>query len=462
MGLMGSRLRDAGLLAFLAFFTAHAADWPMYLGDVAHSSYAANETQIHGANVSRLAPIWKLSVGATLSSAVTVSGGVLYFGAWDGNFYAVNAATGTVLWSAFVGVAPSPANNQDGACMPGIGVSSQPVVSGGSVFVGGGDSTVYALDRTTGDVQWTLPLADPQSGAYLWSSVMLSNNALYIGIASLADCPLVRGGLARIPLDDPTHPLIRYLVPEGSVGASVWSTPAIDEQAGLVYVTTGNADRQDATRGEYGSALLALDAVTLEIRASFFLTIPYGDADVDFGSSPLLFQTADGQPYVAANGKNGVVYVLRRPDLSLAWQYQIALDCIDPKLGCGSVSTPAFDGSVLYTGAGTSATPGGTPGQVFAFDPASGQPNWIYSAPGVVIAPVTLTPGLVWVPNTKGLSILDSATGSELWTQNDSGGLFSQAAVSDGTVYCSFITGDVVAFRPREPVPLRSKPSRQM
>ena len=35
---------------------------------------------------------------------------------------------------------------------------------------------------------------------------MISQNALYIGIASLTDCPTVRGGLARIPLDDPTHP----------------------------------------------------------------------------------------------------------------------------------------------------------------------------------------------------------------------------------------------------------------
>ena len=77
--------------------------------------------------------------------------------------------------------------------------------------------------------------------------------------------------------------MIRYLVPEASLGASVWSTPAIDEQANLVYITTANAD---------------------------------------FGSSPTCFETPDGKQFVAVNGKNGVMYVLRRPDLSLAWDFQ--------------------------------------------------------------------------------------------------------------------------------------------
>ena len=346
--------------------------------------------------------------------------------------------------------------------MQGIGVSSQPVVSSDTVYVGGGDSMVYALDRATGNIRWTTPLADSQSGAYLWSSIMLSNNALYIGIASLGDCPLVRGGLARIALDDPAHPLVRYLVAQGSIGASVWSTPAIDEQANLVYVTTGNGDNQDADTGNYNSALVALDATTLEVRAHFFLTIPAGDSDVDFGSSPTLFQTADGQQLVAANGKNGVMYVLHRPDLSPAWSYQLAVDCSDPTAGCGSISTPAFDGSLLYTGAGTSNTPGGTPGQVLAFDPGSGRAIWSYSAPGVVLAPVTVVPGLVFVPHTKGISVLDAGTGAEVWSRSDSGGLFSQAAVSGGVVYCTYISGQVEALRADSSVTSRTHAHRKM
>jgi polyvinyl alcohol dehydrogenase (cytochrome) len=416
----------------------------MYLGNLAHTSYAPAETQFHAAAVTGFAPLWRTSVGATISAAPTVVNGVVYVGAWDGNFYALDALTGATLWTAFVGVAPAPPDN---SCMPGIGVSSQAAVADDVVYVGGGDSRVYALDRHTGAIRWTVPLADPNSGAFIWSSVMLSGNSLYVGIASLGDCPVVRGGLARIPLADPSHPATRYLAPQGAVGAGVWSTPAIDEKAGLIYVTTGNSDGQDANRDVWGSALLALDAATLQVRAYFFMPIPKDDADADFGSSPMLFSTPDGQQFVAANGKDGVMYVLRRPDLSLAWESKIALDCIDPELGCGSVSTPAFDGATLYTGAGTSDAEGGSPGQVFAFDPVSRQLLWSYSARGVVIAPVTTVPGLVFAPTTAGLVVLDATTGLELWSDPASETYLSQAAISDSVVYTTSAEGSVAAWK---------------
>jgi len=393
--------------------------------------------------VRALKPAWVFPTHLAVSAIPTVVDGVVYVGAWDGNFYSIDAATGNVLWQTFVGMAPSP---PDTTCMPGIGVSSQSVVSGDTVYVGGGDSAVYALNRLTGETRWRLPLADPQAGAYLWSSMMLSGNALYVGIASLGDCPLVQGGLARIPLDDPTHPLIRYTVPDGSAGASIWSTPAIDEQAGLVYVTTGNADSQDAGAGVWGSALLVMDAATLEIRGYFFLPIAPGDADVDFGSSPTLFQTPNGRQFVAANGKDGMMYVLTRPRLSLAWKFKLAIDCISPELGCGSVSTPAFDGRTLFSGAGQSDLTASDPGSVYAINPVTQKQLWMYTARGIVVGPVTLTPGLVIVPTTKGLVILDAGSGAELWNDSDTIGLYSQVAAANGALYCTYVNGDIAAW----------------
>jgi outer membrane protein assembly factor BamB len=414
----------------------------MYLGNLAHTSSAAGETQITPANAAHLRQLWKTNVGSLIASGVTVSGGSLYFGAWDGNFYSVNAVTGKIQWTAFLGMAPEP---PDSACQPGIGISSQAVVSGDTLYVGGGDSAVYALDRNTGQVRWRVPVADPQSGAYLWSSVMLSRNSLYIGIASLGDCPLVRGGLARVPLDDPFTPLVRYFVLEGAVGAGVWSTPALDEAAGIVYVTTGNADQQDAANGVWGSALLALDAASLETKGHFFLPAPL-EGDADWGSSPMLFQTADGGQYVAANGKNGYIYALRRSDLSVAWSFQMAANCDTPQAGCGSLSTPAFDGTVLVSGAGQPPDQADALGSVYAFDPVSGDRLWSYAGRGVVIAPVTLVPGLVLAPADNGLVILDAASGARLWTDAPNPGLYGQAVVSDGVIYATYVNGDVVAW----------------
>jgi uncharacterized protein (TIGR03437 family) len=420
-----------------------AADWTMYLGDPAHSSYLSAETDLNPTNLSQLQQLWRVNVGAPVASGVTFSGGTLFFGAWDGYLYSVNGATGDVLWRTFLGMVPAPS---EADCQPSIGVTAQPVVNGDVVYAGGGDSAVYALDRSSGNILWRTPLADPQSGAYLWSSLLLDNGAIYIGIASLGDCPLVRGAVARISLSDPSHPLVRYLVPDGGLGAGVWSTPAIDEQNNLLYLTTGNADVQDANSGSWGSALLALDSTTLAIRAWFFKPIANFDPDSDWGSSPMLFQAADGRQYVAANGKDGVLYVLNRSDLSLAWTYKLAMLGDDPQAGQGSLSTPAFDGQTLYAGAGASDVANSSPGSVYAIDPATHNARWFYGARGIVLAPVTVTPYLVLVPSTKGLAILDAATGAERWNDHGTVGMFGQAALVNGTIFATYVNGDVTAW----------------
>jgi len=415
----------------------------MYLGDPAHSSYLPAETELNPSNLSQLQQLWRLNVGAPVASGVTISNGTLFFGAWDGYLYSVNGATGDVLWKVFLGVAPAPS---EADCQPSIGVTAQPVVDGDVVYSGGGDSAVYALNRSTGAVLWRTSLADPQSGAYLWSSLLLDNGAIYIGIASLGDCPLVRGGVARISLSDPSHLLVRYLMPDGGLGAGVWSTPSMDDQNNLLYVTTGNADVQDANSGSWGSALLALDATTLAVRAWFFKPVANFDPDSDWGSSPMLFQTADGRQYVAASGKDGVMYVLNRADLSLAWTYKLATLGDDPQAGQGSLSTPAFDGRNLYAGAGTSDAAGSSPGTVYAIDPATRNALWSYWARGVVLAPVTVTPYLLLVPSTRGLAILDAATGAEAWNDHATVGSFGQAVLANGAIFATYVNGDVAAW----------------
>ena len=428
----------------LTFFTLRlgAVDWPMYLANPQHTSYNRNETQINSRTVGMLRPLWRRSLGAPLSAAATVVDGRVFAGDWDGYFHALDAASGAVIWRQFVGKAPDP-DSLD--CQPGIGVAGQAAVAGDTVYVAGGDSAIYALDRDTGAIRWRVALADPKTGAYLWSSITLSGNVLYAGIASLGDCPLVRGGLARIDVTAPSQHAIRYLVGPDDVGGSVWSTPALDEKAGILYVTTGDGP-QDAAAGNYGSAMVALDAATLEIRASFFMPLLATDVDADWGSSPLLFETADGAAYATGNGKNGMMYVLNRPSLTPAWNFKLATNCIAPEQGCGSLSTPAFDGRWVFTGAGQNDADLGPPGAVYALDPVARTSRWTYAAAGTVIAPVTLTPGLVFVPTVRGLVILDALSGAELWEDDGLDGMYSQAVVLNGVVYTTSFGGDIVAW----------------
>jgi polyvinyl alcohol dehydrogenase (cytochrome) len=433
---------------FLLPAWSYAEDWSMYLRDVRHSSFNSVEALLTHADVGRLKPAWTLPLHANLAAAVTQSAGVLYLGAWDGNFYAVDARDGQVLWTHFVGIAPDPGDDD---CQPGIGVTSQAVVIDDIVYVGGGDSTVYALNKNTGKPLWSLPLADPGSGSYLWSSLTPYNNSLYIGVSSLGDCPLVRGALVRIDLSGPAkslpaRPLIHYLAPKGVLGGGIWSTPAIDPATDTVFVTTGTGD-QDETTGLWGGTMLALDATTLEVKSHYFLPTNSLDLDIEWGSSPTLFTTHDGVPMVAASGKDGILYGLRRGDLSLAWKIELAVQCICPECGCGALSTPAFDGNTLYAGAGSSDP--GIKGSVSAINPATGALLWKQPLDGIVIAPVTVANQLVFVSTTKGLKILDTATGHPLWDDGHRGTVYSQPVVVDGAVFSTYFNGDLVAWRPK-------------
>src|SRR5712691_6789768 len=203
------------LLALAAAPLGASDDWPMYLRDPAHSSFNSSESKIDRSNIGTLQAAWKTSLSAPIAAAPSVVGGVVYVGAWDGNFHAIDAKTGAPLWRAFVGKAPDP---DTPGCQPGIGVTGQAAVVGNVVYVAGGDSAVYALNKATGAQLWRVALADPNEGAYLWSSLTAYNNALYVGIASLGDCPLVRGALVRIDLANPQRPLFRWMAPEDEVG----------------------------------------------------------------------------------------------------------------------------------------------------------------------------------------------------------------------------------------------------
>src|SRR5438552_4863225 len=121
--------------------SAFAQDWPMYLKDLTHSSFNNSETQLDIRTIAALRPAWTTSLGGFLSAGVTLTNGELYIGSWSGNFSRVDAQSGKILWTKFVGKATDPA---DSDCMPGIGVAAQPAVLGNTVYVAGGDSAVYA------------------------------------------------------------------------------------------------------------------------------------------------------------------------------------------------------------------------------------------------------------------------------------------------------------------------------
>lgn len=112
-------------------------------------------------NVGSLRPKWSLNERSSVASLSAVAKGVVYFGD-GGNLYALNARTGTRLWSYALEVF----------------TTASPAVADGVVYVGSiTDSNVYALDANTGTKLWSYAVG----GYGVESSPTVANGVVYIG-----------------------------------------------------------------------------------------------------------------------------------------------------------------------------------------------------------------------------------------------------------------------------------------
>src|SRR5512146_2507337 len=83
--------------------------WNSAGGDRANARYAASESKISPSTVPGLTKKWVLDTGGDVSATPAVDGSRVYVPDWEGNLYAVNKSTGTVVWqtkvSDYTGVA---------------------------------------------------------------------------------------------------------------------------------------------------------------------------------------------------------------------------------------------------------------------------------------------------------------------------------------------------------------------
>jgi outer membrane protein assembly factor BamB len=98
---------------------------------------------------------------------------VVYFCSFDGNFYAVDAATGKQKWKfATPGERRFAATHLHGSS-PAAEVMpdpfdfylSSPVVADSTVYFGSGDTNIYALDAATGALKWKFKTGDVVHGS---------------------------------------------------------------------------------------------------------------------------------------------------------------------------------------------------------------------------------------------------------------------------------------------------------
>ena len=333
---------------------------------------------------------------------VALSGGRLFRGTTDGHLIALDAATGELLWDAWV--ADSRKHYH---------VSGAPLAYGGRVFVGeaggdyGLDGHIHAFDAATGRPLWSFDTIAYQSRAS-WP----------------ADIAFGGGGS--------------------------WSAMSFDVASDTLLVPVGNPwpDYDGAMRqGDnlYTNSVVALDAATGE-RRWHLQQVPHDTHDWDTPAPPVLY-AVDGKPRLAVLSKDGHLYLydaasralLARPPVSTIKNadapFSAAGTHVCPGImGGGQFNGPAFgvtshqlfvssvDWCHTFYAPETSKRPLRDPieqasGWIRAFDAASGQENWAYHSPTPMMAGVTPTAGgVVFTGDLNGMFLaLDAASGKVLY-----------------------------------------------
>lgn len=123
----------------------------------------ATLSDVNDAGVARKSPtlVWKFSTGNRLWSRPLIDGGHVYQASMDHKLYALDAATGALLWTFDLAGTP-------------IGV--RPAIGNGTLYFGAFNSTFYAVEAATGKVKWQQKLE-----SWLWSDPLLDNGVVYAG-----------------------------------------------------------------------------------------------------------------------------------------------------------------------------------------------------------------------------------------------------------------------------------------
>lgn len=388
-----------------------------------------------------------------------VAEGMIYWGSWDGYEHA-SSIDGQTKWSTYLGEASS------SQCYPpNVGVASTATIMPAMIkgvktlvdFVGGGDANFYALNAMSGKILWATALGSAP-GSFIWGSPVIYQDDIYIGIASVGECPGIAGSFFRLDASTGAIDNTLNLVPDGCLGVGVWSSATLDTSSGELFITTSNGSPCDETES-YAESMIELKATTLTVVGSWQVPASEAVDDGDFGATHTLFSADIGgvtRGLVGAVNKNGIFYAFQRGDINAGpiWSARISSPLVAGCSQCpsGDEAAAAWDGTRLYVGS-TSTTIGGKfcYGSVRALDPATGSFLWQHclSSAYQIMAPLISVPGLVVAAAGTSFCVLDVTQGTTLFEYQDTSqdSTFDGAAtIVHGRFYIGNLDGSLFAF----------------
>jgi alcohol dehydrogenase (cytochrome c) len=355
-----------------------SSEWPSYNGGYNATRFSP-VTQITSANAASLTEVARFSLPETTSfqSGPVLVDGTIYV-TTAANTYAIDARTGAQQWV-----------HQFQPKSMGLGTPVRGVAyADGRLFRGTPDGHLLALDAKTGAVVWDVVGTDAAKGEYytavpvVWEGrVYMANSGSDVGaIGHIRAFDTQTGkqlwNFDVVPSEGPGAD--SWPKDRPRVGGGVYSSFALDTDAGVLYSPTGNPgpDFVHTYRpGDnlYTSGVVMLDARTGALRG-FQQLVKNDFHDWDVAASPILFTSRNGTKMVAVAGKHGYLVGFDR-DLTKE-RYKVAVTTIE------NVDAP-------FTKEGTRFLPG-----------TQGGTNWY----GPTYSPVTnaiYVPAIDWATTIK-------------------------------------------------------------
>jgi len=315
--------------------------------------------------------LWSFKAGEfpRFRSAPTVVDGTVFVGGQDENLYAVDAETGTQKW----------AFETDDE----IWISS-PAVADGTVFIGSIDSSVYAVDAETGTEQWSF-----ETGDRIDSSPTAVEGTVCIGSHD--------GNVYALDTETGDE-LWRF-----DSGAIVTSSPTIVD--GTVFI---GGQRQDVH---------ALDLETGEEEWSFERR-----GNVVY-SAPTV---TDGTVFVGTH--ESTVHALDIESGEELWAYQTN----------GIIeSVPTVADNTVFIGSWTEGSVHDE-GWMYAIDATNGEEKWNFETGSAVNSSPTVVGDTVFVGSADGtIHALDVESGQEQWNYESESRIDHSLIVVNGILFAS-------------------------
>ena len=291
-------------------------------------------TQINRQNVANLKGVWRARLeGSGLATKYSgeaqpvVHDGVVYIVTGADDVFAISVKTGKTLWNYEARLDEKITTVCCGWTSRGMGLGE------GKIFVGQLDGRLVALDEKSGTTAWSVQAERWQEGYTITAAPLYFDGMVIVGFAGGENG--IRGRIKAYDAKDGRLIWTFYTIPApGEIGhetwpndndawkhggATIWQTPAVDPELGLIYFTTGNPGPDFNGRIRRGDNLFSVSMVAIEAKTGkyrwHFQQVHHDIWDYDSPNPVILFDVKiNGRLRKAAAeaSKTGWVYILDR------------------------------------------------------------------------------------------------------------------------------------------------------